>query len=232
MKKKEVGSTRKSCTRRLKPHIHGLHCSRSLLTQRSLLDVLSKGMINASDDIGDSEDEDDLDGSENEDEDVPEKTSDRQCWNKDSLMMAATWVAFGAGDRKVVEGVNRMSSSSPTMAGARACLEAVKWFVQSQHKVVAIFTDWSKINMISGSEGRWMDTDASRHVCYDRSLFKSYSEADNKKVLLGDSHTTKVIGLGDVDIKFTSGRTFTLKEVLHTSKIRKNLVSSYLLNNL
>lgn len=58
-------------------------------------------------------------------------------------MMAAAWVAFGAGDRKVAEGVNWMSSSSPTMAGARACLEAVKWFVQSQHKVVAIFTDWS-----------------------------------------------------------------------------------------
>lgn len=35
--------------------------------------IVAEGMINASDDIGDSEDEDDLDGSENEDEDIPEK---------------------------------------------------------------------------------------------------------------------------------------------------------------
>ena len=88
----------------------------------------------------------------------------------------------------------------------------------------------SEINLISGSEGWWIDTGASRHVCHDRSLFKSYSEADDKKVLLGDSHTTKVLGIGDVDVKFTSGRTVTLKEVLHTPEIRKNLVSGYLLN--
>lgn len=74
----------------------------------------------------------------------------------------------------------------------------------------------SEINLISGSGGWWIDTGASRHVCHDRSLFKSYSEADDKKVLLGDSHTTKVLGVGDVDMKFTSGRTVTLKEVLHT----------------
>lgn len=88
----------------------------------------------------------------------------------------------------------------------------------------------SEINMIGGSEGWWIDSGAARHVCKDRSLFKSYSEADDQKVLLGDSHTTKVLGSGEVDLKFTSGKTLTLKNVLHTPEMRKNLVSGFLLN--
>lgn len=88
----------------------------------------------------------------------------------------------------------------------------------------------SKINLMSGSEGWWIDFDALRHVCYDRSIFKSYTEIDDKKVLLGDSHTTKVLGSGEVELKFTYGRIVLLKDVLHTPEIRKNLVSAYLLN--
>ncbi|KAA0057192.1 uncharacterized protein E5676_scaffold257G00760 [Cucumis melo var. makuwa] len=46
----------------------------------------------------------------------------------------------------------------------------------------------------------------------------------------GDYHTTKVIGIGEVELKFTSGKTLVLKEVLHTPEIQKNLVFGYLLN--
>ncbi|KAL5818317.1 hypothetical protein ACOSQ4_022159 [Xanthoceras sorbifolium] len=62
----------------------------------------------------------------------------------------------------------------------------------------------SKINIVGGSEGWWVDTGASRHVCYDRAMFKSYSETVDKKVLLGDSHSTIVAGTGEVELKFTS----------------------------
>ena len=88
----------------------------------------------------------------------------------------------------------------------------------------------SEINIIGGSEGWWVGTGATPHVCYDRSLFQTYSEAEDKKVLLGDSHTTIVAGTGDMELKFTSGKTIVLKEVLHTPEIRKNLVSGYLLS--
>lgn len=88
----------------------------------------------------------------------------------------------------------------------------------------------AEINMIGGSDGWWIDSGAARHVCYDRSLFKSYSETEDKKVLLGDSHTTTVLGTGEVDLAFTSGKVLTLKNVLHTPEMRKNLVSGYLLN--
>ena len=49
-------------------------------------------------------------------------------------------------------------------------------------------------------------------------------------MLLSDSHSTKVAGTGEVELKFTSGKTVILKDVLHTPEMKKNLVSGYLLN--
>ena len=48
--------------------------------------------------------------------------------------------------------------------------------------------------------------------------------------MLGDSHTIEVVGIGEVLLKFTFGREVTLKDVFHVPDIRKNLVSSFLLN--
>ncbi|XP_021759470.1 uncharacterized protein LOC110724355 [Chenopodium quinoa] len=63
-----------------------------------------------------------------------------------------------------------------------------------EEPLVAMITE---INLIGGSEGWWVDTGATRHVCYDRRMFKTYSEnTDDKKVLLGDSHSTNVAGIG------------------------------------
>src|SRR3954469_3458558 len=92
---------------------------------------------------------------------------------------------------------------------------------------VAMITE---INMVGGSDGWWIDTGAYRHVCYDRAMFKTYTIAEDKKVLLGDAHTTNVAGIGDVELKFTSGKTLILKDVMHVPEIRKNLVSGFLLN--
>ncbi|XP_028223590.1 uncharacterized protein LOC114405140 [Glycine soja] len=97
----------------------------------------------------------------------------------------------------------------------------------TQEPYIAVITE---INMIGGSDGWWVDTGASRHVCYDRAMFKTYMNVENKKVLLGDSHTTIVAGTGDVELKFTSGKTLILKDVMHTPEMRKNRVSGFLLN--
>lgn len=88
----------------------------------------------------------------------------------------------------------------------------------------------SEINLVGGSEGWWLDTGSSIHVCNNRAMFKTYTAVDDKKVLLGDAHTTIVAGIGDVELKFTSGKILILKDVKHTPEIRKNLVSGFLLN--
>ena len=39
--------------------------------------------------------------------------------------------------------------------------------------------------------------------------------------MLGDAHTTQVLGKGDVELCFTFGRILTLKDVLYTPSMRK-----------
>ena len=88
----------------------------------------------------------------------------------------------------------------------------------------------SEVNFIGGSEGWWLDTGASRHVSHDLNLFRKYNEIKDKNILLGDHHMTQAAGIKKVERKFTSGKMLVLKEVLHRTEIRKNLISGYLLN--
>ena len=94
-----------------------------------------------------------------------------------------------------------------------------------EEPLVAMVTE---INILKGLGGWWIDSGATRHVCYDKTWFKTYTILDEKKkIMLGDSHTIEVMGIGEVLLKFTSGREITLKDVFHVPDIRKNLVSSF-----
>lgn len=42
----------------------------------------------------------------------------------------------------------------------------------------------SKVNLVNGSEGWWIDTSGSCHVCYDRDMFKTYNVVGRLKPLL------------------------------------------------
>ncbi|GJS58887.1 retrovirus-related pol polyprotein from transposon TNT 1-94 [Tanacetum coccineum] len=74
----------------------------------------------------------------------------------------------------------------------------------------------------------WHDSGATTHVYNNKDLFKTYKETkDGHEVMISDNHTSKVIGSGNVEIQFTSGKKLTLMIVLHVPNIRKNLISGF-----
>uniref|UniRef100_A0A2N9F5D9 Retrovirus-related Pol polyprotein from transposon TNT 1-94-like beta-barrel domain-containing protein n=1 Tax=Fagus sylvatica TaxID=28930 RepID=A0A2N9F5D9_FAGSY len=65
----------------------------------------------------------------------------------------------------------------------------------TEEPLVAMITE---INILDGLGGWWIDSGATRHVCHDKAWFKTYSIfEDKKKIMLGDSHTTDVLGTGE-----------------------------------
>ncbi|GKC12228.1 zinc finger, CCHC-type containing protein [Tanacetum coccineum] len=78
----------------------------------------------------------------------------------------------------------------------------------------------------------WVDSGATVHVCKDRCWFKTYESLNDGSILhMGNESTTLVHGRGCVDLRFSSGKVVSLLNVLHVPNIRKNLVSSSVLNN-
>ncbi|GJR87319.1 zinc finger, CCHC-type containing protein [Tanacetum coccineum] len=81
---------------------------------------------------------------------------------------------------------------------------------------------------VSTTNDWWYDSGATTHVCNNKDLFKTYKETeDGHEVMMGDNHTLKVIGSGNVEIQFTYGKKLTLMNVLHVPNIRKNLVFGF-----
>ncbi|KAL0453538.1 UNVERIFIED_CONTAM: hypothetical protein Slati_1331900 [Sesamum latifolium] len=61
----------------------------------------------------------------------------------------------------------------------------------------------------------WYDSGATVHVCNDRSQFKHYEDAaEGQQVLMGNANTAIVLGKGNIEVQFTSGKKM-LTNVLH-----------------
>ncbi|CAH9137779.1 unnamed protein product [Cuscuta epithymum] len=79
----------------------------------------------------------------------------------------------------------------------------------------------------------WIDSGATSHVCKDKGWFEDLELMEVGSFLrMGEESMAPILGKGVVDLEFTPGKTITLFDVLYVLKVRKNLVSGSMLNNL
>jgi len=89
----------------------------------------------------------------------------------------------------------------------------------------------SKVNLTTNNKDWWVDTGATRHICSEKLLFSEYQMLEeDEQLFMGNSTDSKVEGKGKVILKWTSGKEFTLNDVLHVLDISKNLISGSILS--
>ncbi|GKE71736.1 hypothetical protein Tco_1529808, partial [Tanacetum coccineum] len=67
---------------------------------------------------------------------------------------------------------------------------------------------------------KWIDSDATTHVCKDRCWFKTYESVEDGSILyMGDDHFAHVLGKGSVVLEFSLGKSITLFNVLYVPKL-------------
>ncbi|KAL8149671.1 hypothetical protein AgCh_006619 [Apium graveolens] len=72
----------------------------------------------------------------------------------------------------------------------------------------------------------WLiDTGANVHICVDITLFVSYQQTHGVTVTMGNASAAQVLGIGNVDLKFASGRILSLTRLYHVPSIRRNIIS-------
>jgi hypothetical protein len=86
-----------------------------------------------------------------------------------------------------------------------------------------------KILLACQSTDWWLDTGANILVCSDLNLFSTYQVANGCSILMGNGSRATVQGVGRVDLKLTSRKTTSLKNVQHVPGINRNLISGSLL---
>ncbi|KAL0283992.1 UNVERIFIED_CONTAM: Retrovirus-related Pol polyprotein from transposon TNT 1-94 [Sesamum angustifolium] len=84
-------------------------------------------------------------------------------------------------------------------------------------------------NLVDNPREWWIDTGATRHICSDKEMFSTYTPINGRKLFMGNSATSNIVGIGNGVLKMTSGKEFTLIDVLHVPDIRNNLLSGSLL---
>jgi len=82
--------------------------------------------------------------------------------------------------------------------------------------------------IVEGSDNIWyVDTNVTNHMTHDIEWFVSYNKWEKGQfVYLGDNSTHEIIGQEEVSIKLNDGIINEIINVLHVSRIQKNLFSA------
>jgi len=98
------------------------------------------------------------------------------------------------------------------------------------NEIICAFTTL-EANLVQNLTEWMLNPRASRHFCVNKELMINFENvADRQCVYIGNSSIIVVKGKGKVLLKFTSGKTLYLSNVLFVPSIRRNLISSTLLN--
>ncbi|GKC16783.1 retrovirus-related pol polyprotein from transposon TNT 1-94 [Tanacetum coccineum] len=83
----------------------------------------------------------------------------------------------------------------------------------------------AQINRITAAREWYLDSGATIHVVGSRNSFTTYHAVTGRQLMMANRDKADVYGVGMVQMKFTSGKTVTLHNVLHVPTISKSLVS-------
>ena len=70
-----------------------------------------------------------------------------------------------------------------------------------------------------------VDTAASYHVTPHRYFFTNYKAGDFGAVKMGNTSSSQIAGIGEIQLQTNTGYTITLKDVRHIPELRLNLLS-------
>ncbi|XP_073304093.1 uncharacterized protein [Primulina huaijiensis] len=88
---------------------------------------------------------------------------------------------------------------------------------------------FKEANLVENQNEWRVDTGTTRRICSNKGMFSTYTPSIGRKLYMGNSATSEVVGTGNVVLKMTSSWEVTLVDALHVPDIRKNLVSGSLL---
>ena len=94
-----------------------------------------------------------------------------------------------------------------------------------------ICCDGDIVNLAQDDLSWAIDSGASCHVTSRRDFFTSYTSGDFGDVKMGNSGISKVVGVGEVCLKFDTGMELFLHDVKHVPDMRMNLISTGLLDD-
>ncbi|CAH9077615.1 unnamed protein product [Cuscuta europaea] len=91
---------------------------------------------------------------------------------------------------------------------------------------VFMVCDQANSVLSSLTESKWLiDSGCTYHMTPFRNLFSSYNLCETGFVSLADSKRCKVLGIGDICLKFENGIVFQIKNFRHVPDLRHNLFS-------
>ncbi|KAD4180550.1 hypothetical protein E3N88_29141 [Mikania micrantha] len=89
-----------------------------------------------------------------------------------------------------------------------------------------ICCDYDMVNVAHDDSSWVVDSGATCHVTSQRDFYTSYTPGDFGSVKMGNSGLSKIVGVGDICLKFDTGMELVLHNVKHVPDIRLNLISA------